>query len=60
MTPDKIERAIQFLLEQQAAFEASLRKTRELLQEGWEKTQAQFRETDAHIRQVSKQTQTNS
>jgi hypothetical protein len=34
MTPDAIDKAIQFLLEQQAAFEASLLKTQELLREG--------------------------
>jgi len=53
MTPYRIERAIQFLLEQQAATEASLRKTRELINESWEKTQAQFQ-------QVAKQNQTTT
>src|SRR5437899_3060975 len=52
MTPEHIERAIQFLLEQQAAFEAALQKSRELFNQSWEKTQAEIRETHVHLRET--------
>jgi len=64
MTPDQIDKAIQFLLEQLAALEATLesglrkheaglQESRKLFNEGWEMTQGQIREVD-------KQNQANS
>jgi DNA repair ATPase RecN len=50
MTPESIERSIQFILQQQAAFEVTIQKNEERLIQRWEKTQSQI---DDNARQIA-------
>ena len=54
MTPEAVDKAIQFLPERQAAFEASLLKGQELFNERWARTQTQIDSTQSLVNELGK------